>query len=146
MDVVVEEWETGDVLCGDVGVASPTCDSYLAAAQHPLGAAIRRASSKHGKYDRELADGHRFEAWIVETFGALGPEARARFQRLVGIVQREGEQAGDRYAGARFAQRWLQRLSICLQRGNAVTLIRRSRADHRRASGQRGRPVAFDHV
>ena len=62
------------------------------------------------------------------------------------VVQAEGEQLGDRFAGSRFIQRWQQRIGVTLQRGNAVALIRRSRADHRRASGQRGRPVAFDHV
>ena len=48
MDTVVEEWDSGTWLAGDVGVASPVCDTYLQAAQEQRGAAERRAGGKHG--------------------------------------------------------------------------------------------------
>ena len=60
-----------------------------------------------------------------------GEEARGRLESLAKIVQAEGEQLGDRFAGSSFIQRWQQRIGVTLQRGNAVALIRRSRADMR---------------
>ena len=91
-----------------------------------------------------MLDGHDFEAYIFETFGALGSEAEARIRALAARVQEEAEPLGDRYAGARFTQRWLQRLGVRLQRGNALALVRRARADMHRYAGQQGRPWHFD--
>ena len=101
-------------------------------------------SAKHGKYDDGLEDGCSFEAYILEVFGTWGEEARGRLESLAKIVQAEGEQLGDRFAGSRFIQRWQQRIGVTLQRGNAVALIRRSRADMRWRSGRSGRPIQFD--
>ena len=82
--------------------------------------------------------------WILEVFGTWGAEAEARLHRLAAIVQQEGDQVGDQWAGARFTQRWLQRLGVRLQRGNALALIRRARSDMYRWGGQQGRPWQFD--
>ena len=117
----------------------------LQQAQQPLGAAAVRAGHKTGKYGHgQLLDGYEFQAWILETFGAWGVQARERLERLMRIVQAEGEQAGDRWAGARFVQRHTQRIGVTLQRGNALALIQRARADSRRVGTGRGRPVQFD--
>ena len=73
----------------DVGITHPTAPSYVrTVSNRPCGAAVRMERAKHYSSDAACtARGYEFVPLIYETHGALGPEARRFFNRLVHFAE-----------------------------------------------------------
>ena len=131
MDIVVDSGDGGEMTQIDAAVCTPMASSYLQAAQEAGGAAALRQSSKHSKYDRHVPEGSTFIAAVVEAVGAWGSEMQEWWQAVLGTLAAEAQEAGEMgdSAASQFANSWLPRLAVGLQRGNALAIIHRCRRD-----------------
>ena len=86
---------------------------------------------------------------VLEVYGSWGEEFRTYFEQMLGIIAdaEEGKEEGDEWRAARFADYWQKRISVTLQRGNALAIIHRVRCDKVRAGTavMGRRPVHFDY-
>ncbi len=102
----------------DVQVTNPTAPSRVAAAQRPLGAAVRSETAKRSKYGpmvAALGTRSRFQPFVLETHGAWGLSAELTVQYFAKL-------AAERCTGMDVGEvRRLIRLlvSLALLRGNA---------------------------
>jgi hypothetical protein len=106
-----------------VTVASPVSVTALPHASIVAGHAARAAEArKHLQNDESCARaGIRFLPVAVETFGGWGPAATAF---LLALASRVSDRSGQRRVYCRAAL--FQELIVCLLRGNAHILVRRS--------------------
>lgn len=98
----------------DVTVAYPAASSYVKHRRtdiRPLSAALMRENQKTNKYDSlAFRNGFVFVPFVLESFGAIGKEAK----EFIGIIAKRSEESNQFYAYC------LRRLSITLQKGNAI--------------------------
>ena len=107
-------WEMGKNLAWDVTVPDTLAQSHLAETCVEAGAATRRAAKlKNDKY-AELERSHTFCAIALETLGPINGEGE-RF--LTKLGHRLTVSTGDQRETAFL----FQRLSVIIQRGNAVS-------------------------
>ena len=66
---------------------------------------------------------------MVEALGAWGTELEEYWRRILDAVEEEAEEWGEKHIASQFANRWLPRLSVSVQRGNALAIIHRCRRD-----------------
>jgi hypothetical protein len=103
----------------DLSITHPACKSYVTAAQIPLGAALRRATLKHNKYDEQARqDGSYIVPFVLETFGGLGPEAH-KFLNLVASMH--AQLVTD--PSSNFKSLMIRSLAVTLQRANALVQL-----------------------
>ena len=129
MDIVVDSAQGDGMLLIDAAICTPMAHSYLEAAQERGGAAGMRQSAKHSKYDSLTPEGSSFTAAVVEALGAWGPELEEYWKKILAIMEKEAEEFGEKHIASQFANRWLPRLSVSVQRGNALAIIHRCRRD-----------------
>ena len=100
----------------DVSVVHPAAKSHLRAAQHPLGAALRRERLKSQKYDAlATSEGAHFSPFVVESYGAMSKSALT-------VVDWFACQA--RQQNSNITRKFLvEAISVCLMRGNARIAI-----------------------
>ena len=65
----------------------------------------------------------------MEALGAWGPELEKYWKKILAIMEKEAEEFGEKHIASQFANRWLPRLSVSVQRGNALAIIHRCRRD-----------------
>ena len=108
-------WKTGKPLVWDVTCRHPLSTSYIDTATGRSGEVAERAEcEKQAKYS-SLGSRYFFQPVAAETTGAMGPET-LRFVKDLGhrIFQTTGEFRSTEYL--------FQRLSVAIQRGNAISL------------------------
>jgi hypothetical protein len=103
----------------DVAVAHPGAASYASSAStHPLSAAKHIQSHKISKYaDLVQAGQSEMIAFVMETFGAFGPQANKLLQCFFKQGPGPGKDFGDDGITLQDAR---TQLSFALQRGNAI--------------------------
>ena len=123
----------GGRLIGDVAVVCPLARSYLQAAQEQGGAAVRRSSQKVGKYAHLVAAEDDFTPLVFETCGLISPEVRSLISSTADVYAEEHAESGDPRdvdaCRSQFIADWQVRLSVVLQRGNAVAVRSRCSRD-----------------
>ncbi len=104
----------------DVKVVDPCAQTYVVAAQHPLGAATASEAKKVEIYGaRCRQQGFQFYPVILECFGALG----VRCRDLVDKIDEEARLNGVvKINGFNVKTYLLRALSFCLQQGNALLM------------------------
>lgn len=108
-------WSRGRPLLWDVTVVNTIAVSYLNATSRAHGAAADEAERrKHNNYI-DLKSNYNFTPLAFETFGAVGPETMVFLKKLGKLMKKStGEPRSLDYL--------LQRVSIAIQRGNAVCI------------------------
>jgi len=121
----IEEDHRGTAV--DLAVIGVTAATHVAAAQEPLGAAIVKEQEKIAKY--RAFDEYKLRPFILESFGALGPQAANLVSTLVGLtaqaftppVAASKKSSLDLQRNLSFT--WRATLSVALQSGNAHVLL-----------------------
>ena len=114
--VTVVPWRCGkllvwDATCPDTFAPSYSSHASLAAGEVAALAEERKVSKYNG-----LPVTHSFTTVVIETLGAIGPKSLVFLKELGWRARR---QSGDERA----ASFLLQRLSVAVQRGNAVSIL-----------------------
>ena len=106
----------GKPLCWDATCVNTFGESTVNNSAVEVGhAAAKAESNKRAKYP-ELVRRYRFEPIAIETSGVFGPTSR-------NIISEIGKRMSDK-SGDKRETLWLkQRLSIAVQRGNALSII-----------------------
>jgi len=146
MDIVVDSAAGDSMAMLDAAVCMPMADSYVGAAQVQGGAAAQRAAAKHGKYDKYIPEGSSFAAAVVEVMGGWGKELHMFWKDLLLQMDEEAEACGEDKISDSFAAKWLPRIAVSVQRGNALAIIHRARSDRAAAGRATGgkRPHYYD--
>jgi hypothetical protein len=111
----------------DVSVIGVTAASHLAAAQEPLGAAIVKEQEKIKKY--ACFDECKLRPFILEDFGALGPQASSLLSTLVGLTAQAftppvaASKKSSLAVQRSLSYSWRAAISVALQCGNAHVLL-----------------------
>ena len=110
----------------DVTVREPAAPWILNAGNIKAGVALRQAhSSKCGKYrDQAANEGAIFKTFAVETHGSLHPDYRATLKALTTSAATNCRIPNTKIYRTKYYTRLLQEVSVCLQRGNAATLMK----------------------
>jgi len=112
--VTLLRWAKGKPLACDVTVPDTYADSHLADTATTAGAAAdKAASNKEAKY-KQLANSHIFVPVAIETAATWN-------NRAVELVQELGRRMTAVAEDTRETTYLFQRLSVALQRGNAVS-------------------------
>ena len=112
--VTLLPWAKGKPLAWDVTVPDTYADSHLAdTATTAAAAADKAASNKVAKY-RQIANSHIFVPVVIDTAGTWNHQA-------VELVQELGRRMTAVTGDTRQATYLFQRMSVALQRGNAVS-------------------------
>ena len=90
--------------------------SYLTSASRKAGAVAVEAEQRKRSKHTSLDPTHLFIPFVVETSGVVGSEALNFLQDLVKRLRRATGEAKSRH-------NLLQRLSVTVQRGNAVAVL-----------------------
>ena len=108
-------WQSGKALTWDVKVATTLAESYVAASSNCAGSAAEKAALKKADKYSGLPAAYQFQPIALETLGPINSSAK-HFLAEIGrkISQVSGEPRKELYL-------W-QRLSVCLQRYNAILL------------------------
>jgi hypothetical protein len=106
-------WHGGKSLIWDVTIVDTVAVSHLAATSSQAGGAASRASTNKEEKYAELSKVHNFVAIAIETHGPINSKALTFIQAL---GKRLSEASGD----PRETAFLLQRLSVAIQRFNAV--------------------------
>ena len=132
-DVVLMRMAMGGRLIGDVAVACPLARSYISAAQDRGGAAARRTQQKEGKYAHLVAAEDSFTALVFESCGFMSAEVQQLITDTAEAYAEEHAESGDprdvKACRDQFIADWQIRLSVVLQRGNAVAVRSRTSRD-----------------
>ena len=116
-------WSQGRSLIWDVTVVDTVAQSYLHMTSNTIGAAADQAErDKHNNYI-DLKSQYNFTPLAFETFGSIGPETSIFLKKLGKLMKKH---TGE----PRSLDFLMQRLSIAIQRGNAIN-IRSTFADSR---------------
>lgn len=108
----------------DVSVRSPLAKKLLAqTSKHPLYAAQCGFDAKHKHYDHVIPNNSRvkFIPLVMESFGAFHPELQA-FIATVSARANDLPPDSATFTASTFAAYWSQRLSVCLQKENALAI------------------------
>ena len=111
-------------LFGDVTVRDPTAPSIVAKGVR-AGAAIKQAAAlKINKY-KEFVEDHAsdFVPLAMETFGRMHPAYRNFLKKLTVAAVTNCRIPDTKSARTKYYTRLVQETSVCLQRGNAHTLL-----------------------
>jgi hypothetical protein len=109
-------WSRGKCLVWDATCADTTCKSYVQATSRAAGAAAeRREILKRSKY-RFLENNYIFCPFAVETLGTFGVEA-------LNLVKDLGKRIREVTGEPRSRLFLTQRISIAIQRGNAIGIL-----------------------
>lgn len=113
----------------DTAVSAPHAASYVQAAQQPLGTATAREGSKESKHGEHVRQGGGvFTPLVWESFGALGSVGVEWWRRMLEGAEVQGDTSEERgRARGQLSLEFQRRVSCALQRGNARTIISRSR-------------------
>lgn len=108
-------WSNGRSLIWDVTVVDTVAATYLNSTSANSGAAADQAErDKHNDYIA-LKDQYHFTPLAFETFGSVGPETDQFLKKLGKLMKRS---TGE----PRSLDFLLQRLSVAIQRGNAISI------------------------
>ena len=119
----------------DVSVIHPSAKTYRTAAARPLGAAAIREKSKCNAYEeKSRKEDLAFLPFVMETYGAFGKKASETLAELAAEASHNGL---HQIAGMNFTTFAVRALSVCLQSGNAMALLKGSTLSRRAASGIR---------
>jgi hypothetical protein len=120
-------------LAMDVSVIHPSASTYNKAAARPLGAAEVREKSKKNEYEeKSRREGLAFQPFVMETYGAFGKEA----MDIIAELATEASQNGvHQIGGMKFSTFAVRALSVCLQWGNAMVMLKGCTLTRRAASG-----------
>jgi hypothetical protein len=111
--VTLIPWKRGQCLAWDVTIPDTTAASHInKTSQLASSAAEQAAVNKHKKYD-EFLHNHQFVAVAVETFGSWSKEG-------LDFINQIGSECAAKTGDEREPSFLRQRLSVALQRGNAV--------------------------
>lgn len=126
MDVVHLDRHTG-LTCSDVSVRQPTAKSYVRAAAHNDGWAIRVAEAvKNRKYKQKVrAAGFRFQSLIAETEGRWS-EHTQRFLRELAKPVADAAENNSVFVRNRMVDRGWKELGCALQKYNAYLILSRT--------------------
>ena len=106
----------GRSLCWDATCLNTFAESSIFDSAVEAGAAAAKAEASKRKKYSELVGKYRFEPIAIETSGVYGPTTRIIVQE---IGKRISQASGDKRESM-----WLkQRLSIAIQRGNAISIL-----------------------
>jgi len=109
-------WERGRCLAWDFTCPDTVAPTHLLNSSQASGSAAQAAESRKCLKYAGLATSHVFVPVAVETLGAWGPEAA----RLVGEV---GRRLGIAQHEPRAGSFLRQRISLAMQRGNAISVL-----------------------
>ena len=108
-------WSNGKSLTWDVTVVDTMAASYLNLTSIKSGAAADQAErAKHNEYI-DIKNQYHFTPLAFETFGSIGPETQVFLKKLGKLMKKN---TGE----SRSLDFLLQRLSIAIQRGNAISI------------------------
>jgi len=109
-------------LSTDVSIIHPSAPTYFTAAARPLGAAETREKSKLKEYEEKARqEGMAFQPFVMETYGAFGKQASEILDELATEASQNGlYQIG----GMKWSLFAIRALSVCLQWGNAMVLLK----------------------
>ncbi len=96
----------------DVRITHPTCKSYLRTAQQQLGAAKKAEQEKRRSYRAKGVPDNEIVPFVVESYGALGPDALKFIKKL----------ASHHPHPSSWASRLYKAISVALQKGNALMI------------------------
>ena len=108
-------WQGGKALAWDATIATTLADSYLAASASSAGSAAESAASRKLDKYTDLSADYLFQPVALES---LGPVSSSTSAFLSDLGKRISSVSGDPRAESYL----LQRLSVCIQRFNAVLL------------------------
>ena len=109
-------WSQGKPFVWDVTVVDTVADSYLLASSRTAGAAAELAESKKSAKYTNLGQHHIFVPIAFETFGTWRNEADK-------VVSEIGNKIADCSGEPRALEFLRQRISVQLQRGNAISVL-----------------------
>ena len=114
--ITVYPFSRGKSLCWDATCVNTFAESSINGAAMNVGSAAAKAeNAKRSKYP-ELVSRFRFEPIAIETTGVFGHSTRTIINEIGKLIS---EKTGDKRETM-----WLkQRLSIAIQRGNALSLL-----------------------
>jgi hypothetical protein len=130
VEVPLEDMKRPDVnfhlltrtLSTDVSIIHPSAPTYFTAAARPLGAAESRERSKMNEYEQKARqEGLAFLPFVMETYGAFGKHASSILDELATEVAQNGV---HQIGGMKFSIFAIRALSVCLQWGNAMLLLK----------------------
>ena len=99
----------------DVAVVHPSAPSHLRRGMKPLGTAALKEKEKFDTYFlKAQQDGRRFYAFVLETFGAIGTNAREFISALADEAVANGISS---LYGYKFTDFILRSISVTLQLG-----------------------------
>ena len=132
-DLEAQNHDTGVHTAIDLSVTHPTAPSYLNKAQSEGGAARSRAEGKRSKYLPGLPDGYDFLPMIFETYGRWDSEMdawlHAHLEKLDGEAKKVDPSKAN-WTAQSLKPWWTQRLSVVLQKWNAIIIYEGARKDH----------------
>ena len=108
-------WSRGRPLLWDVTVVNSIAASYINATSRASGAAADEAERRKHNHYIGLKHNYEFTPLAFETFGAIGPETTIFLKSLGKLMKKN---TGE----ARSLDFLLQRISIAIQRGNAICI------------------------
>ena len=121
--VTLIPWKGGKPLVWDVTCRHPLSTSYIDTATRRSAAVAERAEcEKRAKYS-SLGARYLFQPVAVETTGAMGPET-------LNFVKDLGRQISQTTGEPRSTEYLIQRLSVAIQRGNAISFAGTMELDH----------------
>ena len=128
-DIIIKDFENGKSLCIDLTVANVDCKSYAgwiskyARGEDALGLAKKAAVSKHNKHDATCErNGYLFVPFAMESYGGFAPETMELIEKVSSRVAAELIKKRTSVSAYLF-----KKLSITLQKSNALAIIRRMR-------------------
>jgi len=108
-------WQSGRALTWDVTVATTLADSYVRASSVTAAAAAEAAASRKEVKYSDLPASFSFQLIAVETLGLINESA-------VDFLRELGSRISSKYQEERQSAYLFQRLSVTVQRFNAVIL------------------------
>jgi len=114
--VTLVPWENGRCLVWDATVACTLAQAHVKVTSRKVGAAANRAEGRKRTLYGDFRSEYIVQPIAFETFGVPGEQTRSFLKAL---SQRLSGQSEDPLAGEWF----LQNISLCLQRGNAASVM-----------------------
>jgi len=108
-------WQSGRALTWDVTVATTLADSYVPASSITAAAAAEAAASRKEVKYSDLPASFSFQPIAVETLGLINESA-------VDFLRELGRRISSKFQEERQSAYLFQRLSVTVQRSNAVIL------------------------
>ena len=110
-------WSSGKCLVWDATCCDTFADSYIRMSATNAGRAAEQAARlKHSKYEEIVANNYIFNAFAVETMGTWSAEA-------LSLANKIGSMLIERCGDPRAKDFFFQRLSLSIQRANAVCIM-----------------------